>query len=415
MKPTEIEKPQIVVSVSKRRLYFLLLYALFMADFIARLGVNSILPLIQKDLNLSDVQIGSLASIVLLSMAVFVLPISFYGEKKSRKHAITLSALVWGVGSLLSGLATSFSLLFASRFAVGLGNSAYAPLSNSFLTSLYEKSKWGKKIGLYNTAMTLGGALGAIYFAKLAEISSWRVAFYLIGALSIVLALASLSLPNASEKQNEIKSKVSLKASKQMILQNKALLFMSFGAGVGIFVFQAVGAWLSIYFVRELGYSVMDSAKLIGLSALLAAVGFPLGGMVLDKWYQKDKRSRLYLPIITFLLTACAFLLGFYLKNIGLIIFAQVAYVFSVTAFHAATQELVPSWFKSVSYGVYVLFIQFLGALGPLFAGFLSEKMGLTTALLLIQGFWLLAVFLLWYASRHYLEAFYKARAQEEV
>ena len=31
------------------------------------------------------------------------------------------------------------------------------------------------------------------------------------------------------------------------------------------------------------------------------------------------------------------------------------------TAYHVATQELVPSWFKSVSYGVYVLFIQFFG------------------------------------------------------
>lgn len=415
MEQTQIDRPQIVVSKGRRRLYFLLLYALFMADFIARLGVNSILPLIQKDLNLTDVQIGSLASIVLLSMAVFVLPISFYGERTSRKYAITLSALVWGIGSLLSGMASNFSLLFASRFAVGLGNSAYAPLSNSLLTSMYEKSKWGKKIGLYNTAMTFGGAIGAIYFAKLAEISSWRMAFYIIGAFSIVLALSSLSLPNSKEKQNEMKAKVNFKDTKEMILKNKALLFMSFGAGVGIFVIQAVGAWTSIYFVRELGYSVMDSAKLIGLSAILAAAGFPLGGIILDKWYQKDKRSRLYLPMITFALTALSFVTGFYLKNIVFIIGAQVLYVFAVTAFHAATQELVPTWFKSVSYGVYVLFIQFLGALGPLFAGIFSEAFGLTSSLLLLQGFWVLAILLLWYASCHYFSSYDKARSLEEA
>lgn len=415
MEQTQIDRPQIVVSKGRRRLYFLLLYALFMADFIARLGVNSILPLIQKDLNLTDVQIGSLTSIVLLSMAVFVLPISFYGERTSRKYAITLSALVWGIGSLLSGMASNFSLLFASRFAVGLGNSAYAPLSNSLLTSMYEKSKWGKKIGLYNTAMTFGGAIGAIYFAKLAEISSWRMAFYIIGAFSIVLALSSLSLPNSKEKQNEMKAKVNFKDTKEMILKNKALLFMSFGAGVGIFVIQAVGAWTSIYFVRELGYSVMDSAKLIGLSAILAAAGFPLGGIILDKWYQKDKRSRLYLPMITFALTALSFVTGFYLKNIVFIIGAQVLYVFAVTAFHAATQELVPTWFKSVSYGVYVLFIQFLGALGPLFAGIFSEAFGLTSSLLLLQGFWVLAILLLWYASCHYFSSYDKARSLEEA
>lgn len=415
MESNQVDRPQIIVSKGKRRLYFLLLYGLFMADFIARLGVNSILPLIQKDLSLTDVEVGSLASIVLLSMALFVLPISFYGERTSRKYAITLSALVWGVGSLLSGLASSFSLLFVSRFAVGLGNSAYAPLSNSLLTSMYEKAQWGKKIGLYNTAMTFGGAIGAIYFAKLAEISSWRMAFYIIGALSIVLALSSLSLPKAEEKQNESKNKVNFKDAKNMLIKNKALLFMSLGAGVGIFIIQAVGAWTSIYFVRELGYSVMDSAKLIGLSALLAALGFPLGGMILDKWYQKDKRSRLYLPMVTFCLTGVFFVSGFYLKSILFIILAQVCYVFAVTAFHAATQELVPMWFKSVSYGVYVLFIQFLGALGPLVAGIFSASFGLTTALLLLQVFWVLAVLFLGYASRHYLDCYDKARRLEEA
>lgn len=415
MESNQVDRPQIIVSKGKRRLYFLLLYGLFMADFIARLGVNSILPLIQKDLSLTDVEVGSFASIVLLSMALFVLPISFYGERASRKYAITLSALVWGVGSLLSGLASSFSLLFVSRFAVGLGNSAYAPLSNSLLTSMYEKAQWGKKIGFYNTAMTFGGAIGAIYFAKLAEISSWRMAFYIIGALSIVLALSSLSLPKAEEKQNESKNKVNFKDAKNMLLKNKALLFMSLGAGVGIFIIQAVGAWTSIYFVRELGYSVMDSAKLIGLSALLAALGFPLGGMLLDKWYQKDKRSRLYLPMVTFCLTGVFFVSGFYLKSILFIILAQVSYVFAVTAFHAATQELVPMWFKSVSYGVYVLFIQFLGALGPLVAGIFSANFGLTTALLLLQVFWILALLFLGYASRHYLDSYDKARRLEEA
>ena len=109
---------------------------------------------------------------------------------------------------------------------VGAGNSAYAPLSNSLITSMYSKKDWGKKIGIYNTAMTLGMALGAIVFANLADNFGWRVAFYTVGVISILLTIASLSLPDSkkmiekqcSEEDQEIsgeknKAEVNLKVA----------------------------------------------------------------------------------------------------------------------------------------------------------------------------------------------------------
>ena len=50
-----------------------------MIDFISRVGINAIFPVIQADLQLTDTQVGMMGSVVLLGMAVFVLPISFLG------------------------------------------------------------------------------------------------------------------------------------------------------------------------------------------------------------------------------------------------------------------------------------------------------------------------------------------------
>ena len=75
----ERERPLIQVLKRKRTICFLILYGLFVIDFISRVGINAIFPVIQADLQLTDTQVGMMGSVVLLGMAVFVLPISFLG------------------------------------------------------------------------------------------------------------------------------------------------------------------------------------------------------------------------------------------------------------------------------------------------------------------------------------------------
>lgn len=84
--PTPPEESAAIV-LPKKTLVFgiFVLYALFMLDFAARLGVNAVFPLMQKDLGLSDSQVGLLGSVVLFGMTVFVLPVSFLADKTSKK------------------------------------------------------------------------------------------------------------------------------------------------------------------------------------------------------------------------------------------------------------------------------------------------------------------------------------------
>ena len=59
---------------------FGVLYMLFLLDFAARLGITAVFPAMQKDLGLSDSQVGVAGSAVLLGMTVFVLPSPFGGQ-----------------------------------------------------------------------------------------------------------------------------------------------------------------------------------------------------------------------------------------------------------------------------------------------------------------------------------------------
>ena len=419
-----MERPDIEVQPKKRTIFFCLLYALFVVDFISRVGINAIFPSIQTDLNLTDIEVGMMGSVVLLGMATLVLPISFLGEKYSPKKAVSISALVWSIGTLFSGIASNFHILLSARFMVGAGNAAYAPLSNSLITSMYNKRQWGGKIGIYNTAMTVGMALGAIVFANLADYFGWRVAFYTVAAVSFFLTILSLSLPDTKKierqqangyarEQTDRNNNVSLKNSVPAIIKNKTLLGVCMGGGLASLVIQGILSWIAIYLVREMDFSVGSSAGFISIMALVSALGYPLGGGIMDRWFVIDKRCRVFLPIICLLIAAMSFSIGFYFNLIPMILLGAFFATTSNTCYHVATQELVPSWFKSVSYGVYVLFIQFFGAVGPMLVGALSNAFGLTNALLTLQLLLVVAVVIFVITSRFYLDDFDKARSLE--
>lgn len=417
------DEPLIKVPNGKRTFYFIILYGLFTMDFIARVGVNAIFPVVQKDLMLTDGQIGSLASIVLLGMAALVLPISFLGEKKSPKKTITVLAFIWSIGSIFSGIASSFILLASSRFLVGAGNSAYAPLSNSMITSMYKKAQWGKMIGIYNTAMTFGAAAGAIIFAQLADAFSWRFAFVAVGVVSLIFAVLSILLPDTKEALDKattgagkkVENKVTGKAAVAVTLKNKALLLTCLGGGLASLAAQGANAYLSIFIVRELEYSISFAAGFIGITSIISALAFPIGGAFMDKWYKKDKRARVWLPAICVALCGLLYVLAFKTGMIAILAIAGFCYAFGCTGFHTATQELVPAWFKSLSYGVYVIFIQFLGAVGPMIAGTISDATNLTTGLIALQLAQVAAMLALVGAGACYLKYYNAARAEEQM
>lgn len=420
------EEPLIKLPKGKRLLFVSILYLLFILDLAIRYGVNAILPLIQGDLGISDTEIGLLSSCVFLGMAFFVLPISYWGEKNSQKKAITMCTMLWSAVTIACGFAQSAAVLAISRFGVGAGNSAYAALSTAMITSWYNKSSWGKVLGMYNTAMVLGGALGYVFFAALAESIGWRATFYIIGGVSLVLSFLTLLLPDNKKAMQEVAKtspkeekttevKLNIKDTIKLVVSNRALISMCLGAGLAVLVLNAVSTYLSIYYVRVMGLSITFAAGIVAISTPINVLAYPLGGAILDKWYKKDRRARMWMPMICIALAAVTFAAGFALANIPLIILGNLCYALGNTSFHTASHELVPSWYKSISYGTYVLFIQLLGAAGPVLAGVLSDRMGITNALIGLQVAFGVSAVILLFAGSQYLKYYSAAREAEKA
>lgn len=402
--------------------YVIILYLLFLSDFVCRVGINAILPVIKEDLALTNTEVGLLSSAVLLSMSIFVLPISYFADKFSKKKMIVLMSGIWSICTLLFGIAKSFPLILLSRFGVGIGNSAYAPISTSIVTNLFDKTQWGKVLGLYNTAMPFGLAFGSMLCGIMAERWGWRVTVLTIGAISMVVCLLSLTIPETAGERQDVpqkgipqKKKINLKTAVSVILKNKSLLLVCTAMGITSLAGNIQGTFTTLFYVQDMQMSVTTAATLLGSTGLFAIVTYPFGGYLMDKWYQKDLRSRAWYPSTVCLVKAIVCAAGFYFHNVPLILFSALIGQLAVSSGHAVNQELVPAEYKSFSYGFYVIFIQLLGAIGPTLGGIMGDKMGMQTILVGVQFIILISVVLFALAGFSYRKDFERARAMETI
>ena len=217
----------------------------------------------------------------------------------------------------------------------------------------------------------------------------------------------------ATGKQEVEQKKLSAGETAKFLLSNRALLLMCLGAGLAVMTLNIGSTFMSIYYVNMLGVSVTAAAGIVALSTPIGLVAYPVGGAILDKWYKKDRRARMWMPMICIALTAVTFFLGYKMVSIPLILIAGGFYNLGNTSFHTAAHELVPVWYKSVSYGIYVLFIQLLGAVGPTLGGIMVDKMGIQNALANAQIFFVISAVLLFLAGGIYIKYYNRAREEE--
>lgn len=411
-----------------KKVYFwvAILYLLFMTDFLCRVGINAIFPVIQADLNLTDQQVGYMGSVVLLAMGICALPISFIADKWSKKKMVTVMSGLWSASTAVFAFASAFPIMLLGRLGVGVGNAAYAPTATSMVTSWFPKEQWGRILGIFNTAMPVGSAVGSLVCGALATQMGWRSAVGICAVLSFVTCILSLFIPETNGKKMKkaahtvaetakAASKITVKDAAKVLLTNKTLVLVCLAAAMFNFATGLHQTWNVMWYVREAGLSAAFAASLIGITGLIGATAYPVGGIIMDKWYPKDVRSRVWFPAIIYSLKGALCIFAYMTHNILIIVICTWILQLAVSCGHAANQELVPERYKAMSYGFYVVFIQLAGAVGPTVGGYFSGIFGLQNMMVGAQCIYFVSTLFWVLAGIFYLKDYKKAREEEKT
>ena len=100
---------------------FILLFLLYMFDYIDRMVLSSLFEYIKADWHISDARLGTLGAALKISIVVLTFPISLLVDRWSRKRMIASMAVVWSIATAACAITKSFGQLLAARLFIGVG------------------------------------------------------------------------------------------------------------------------------------------------------------------------------------------------------------------------------------------------------------------------------------------------------
>jgi len=377
----------------KANCWFAVLWIIFMLDFADRNCMAVALPAIKKAFDLTDAQAGLVGSAFGFTLALTSFPISLLIDRWSRRKMVTIMVGFWSVATWATGFAKGFITLLIPRLMLGVGEAAYNSAGYALLSAWYPKSKRGRIFGIYNTAVTLGSALGVSIGGYIAYHYGWRIMFGVLAVPGLIFAAIAWFMPDYKtkkvEEQTEQEVKPKFVETMKYILTTPALLFVYLGTAMCMMALSAFGIWSPTYLVRTYDLNLAEAGKIMGMIGLIAWPGAIIGGWIGDWLLKRTPKGRPYAVCITVALLAVVATLALNTAHYTIFLvfwtLTQCLLIGYNSNSIACTQELVPPYFRGISFSFIPLFNQLLaGVWAPMVVGALSDIYGLGIALQVI-------------------------------
>ncbi|WP_082103691.1 MDR family MFS transporter [Salinicoccus halodurans] len=188
--------------IKKLPLMLVLLSGAFAAILNQTLLATAI-PHIMADLNLEADVAQWLQSVFMLVNGIMIPVTAFLIGKFSTRSLFFTALILFGIGTLVCGLAPNFTILLLGRILQASGAGIIMPLMQTILFLIYPREKRGTAMGFFGLVISFAPAIGPTLSGWFVEIYPWRGLFYIILPIVIIdLIIAYFVLKNVTEQTN---------------------------------------------------------------------------------------------------------------------------------------------------------------------------------------------------------------------
>jgi MFS family permease len=343
---------------------------------------------IQKDIGLTDVQIGWINTTLSWTLAAMTVVAGFVGDRCSRKWLITLSLIVWSLMTVCMGFIGGFwGALFFRSIATGVGESFYAPSAYALIAVHHKKTR-SLALSIHQAALYVGLMISGLAVAwLLGFLGSWRSVFIAFGLAGCLLGIMFIWTLKDGEKRDDGEGTrekgrgIGLSESLRAYFCNPSALCATAGFVAIVFVNNAYLFWAPKFAAEKFAIDVGEAGKGVMLWHHLFAFGAILvGGVLTDRFVSKMPRFRLGFQIAALLLGAPMLLwIGLSQSFVTLLVAASAYGVFRgffEVNTHASLFDVVPPQYRSTAVGLLNMIAFFFGGLSGVAMGALSQKFG---------------------------------------
>ncbi len=326
-------------------------------------------------------------------------------DRVSRKWLVVSSLFVWSGVTYLMGYAENFTQLYWLRAFMGISEALYIPSALSLIADWHEGKSRSLAIGIHMTGLYTGQAIGG-FGATIAAMFTWHSAFHWFGIIGVVYSIVLFLFlhENPSHAQSTSSTthrKASINPFKglSIVLSNWAFWIILFYFAVPSLPGWATKNWLPTLFATNLGIDMSSAGPLSTITiAVSSFVGVIVGGILSDRWVQRNIRGRIYTSAIGLGMTIPALILLGFGHHIVAIVGAGLCFGVGYGIFDANNMpilcQFISTKHRGTAYGIMNMVGVFAGALVTQVLGKWSDGGNLGLGFAILGGIVVIALIL---------------------
>ncbi|UFH45692.1 MFS transporter [Flavobacterium galactosidilyticum] len=384
-----------------------LLWIVALLNYMDRQMLATMRPSMETDIPelLSGENFGRLMAIFLWIYALMSPVSGIIADKMNRKWLIVGSLFVWSAVTYAMGYANSYNQLYWLRAIMGVSEALYIPAGLSLIADYHQKKTRSLAIGIHMTGLYMGSAIGG-FGATIAASFSWHTTFHYFGLIGIIYSVVLVFLlKEFKHPESETKASVATPTKeRESVLKGLSVLFTNMSFWIILFYFAipslpgwATKNWLPTLFSQNLNIPMEQAGPLATITISVSAfIGVIFGGILSDRWVQKNIKGRVYTSAIGLGLTIPALLLLGFGHSLFNVVGAALCFGIGYGMFDANNMpilcQFVSSKYRATAYGILNMVGVGCGALVTSLLGKYSDSGTLGSGFALMAGVVLVAL-----------------------
>lgn len=381
---------------------FIIVFCLFIGIFIAYLDrVNvSVLAandpfLLEMGIKSAPVQIGMMMSVFLAAYGVANVLLAPIGDYLGPRKSMMLCIALWTVSLFMGGIASTFTIIIASRIMLGIGEGMYYPLQSVFVKNWFPRHERGRANAAWIVGQSVAPAIAMPFFAYLIGHFGWRSNFYfclVVGLIPLYLLWRHTadtprqhkSISNAELEYIEAGQEAVAPAEAAPPLSQRLKGFIgNYQFWLLVFwylclqcMYWGLITWLPSYLKSARGFSWSEMGWLASLPFVLSIIFKVFSGVLADKLTGKAA----YILMSAMFMAGCCVYLGAvteqkYLSAV-LLSLAVASCTMGTPVAWTLLQGLIPAKSMSTASGIMNGIANGLASLAPAMIGFFINTTG---------------------------------------
>lgn len=352
-----------------------------------------VLGQVQRELHLSAAMSGAMMSVTLVSAAIGGICFGWFADRFGRVRALTLSVLMYSVATAMCGLTHTAPQFMACRGLLGLGMGGEWASGAALVAESWPARHRGKALALVQSSWAIGYALGAAIVALVMPHFGWRAVFFVGIAPALIAFWVRRRLPEPETWRRERTSKVRFGQLFRGGMGRTILICSTMNAAT-LFAWWGLFTWVPRFLSMSVaeggrGLSIVSTSEWTIVMQLGTFLGYVAFGYLADRF----SRKRTY---ISYLVMAALLvpLFAFVRQPSALLLIGPMVGFFGTgyfSGFAVITSELFPASLRGSAMGFAYNSGRVVSATAPYLIGSVSQHEGLSFALCITSGAFLLA------------------------